>query len=385
MNIANFLHSPSDRWRGLRGQKQFIVYMRYSAHALTVMWLVLFLKFDGADSTLLLLCTILTLWIVETSPGVNHRPRRSRMWALIMGGGLLCVVVTVGIVGFLLYDDGARRYAMLFISLWALICLAWAVVPQIKGRWLLALGLSGTVLGLCLWSDFGDDWVFAFLTFGMFLIMVLTEWTVGVIKELDQAKANEVALSANNERLRIAQQLHDSLGQSLAAMNLKVQVIDRLLAKENDPSTGVITEVNQLKTLINETSVHMREVVHDYRKVDLQGEFHNARELLEAMGIQVLENGKLSEVGELSGSAQQVAGWFIREVSTNIMRHAEADLVEVSWASGSIEITNDGAAAPVGRLSGLATLQQRARKSATITATQQGTQFTTRLIFGDNA
>lgn len=369
--------------------------MRYSAHSLTVMWTGLFISFvaqvgDGAGflgaSAAIVLAGILTLWVVETMPRVNSRNRAGHIPALVGGGlGLVLISVTAMAVTMMM-GNVPERYQSVFVAIVANIFLAWAVVPQLKGRWIAASALAALNFWLCWWLDIGDNWIFLGSTIGFFFMMLLTQWTVDVYKELDQAKGTEAALSANNERLRIAQQLHDSLGQSLAAMNLKVQVIDKLLTKRDEANPALMAEVHQLKNLLNETSTHMREVVHDYRRIDLYGEFRNAQHLLETSGILVREKGQLGDVGELTESAQQAAGWFLREVSTNILRHSHARTVVISWASGLIKIINDGVTGPTGNLGGLDTLQQRARKDGgRITAQREGNHFITSLEFGEHA
>lgn len=366
--------------------------MRFSAHGLTLLWAGLFIFLaaqvgDGASfittSVGIALASMLTLWIVETAPRLNLRVRSGRFPALVGGGVGLVLISVIAVITTMVLGSSVERYQSVFVATLANTFLAWAVVPQLKGRWFVASVLVGLNFCLGLWVGIGDQWTFLLFTFGLFLTMVFSEWTVEVIKELDQAKATEAALSANDERLRIAQQLHDSLGQSLAAMNLKVQVIDKLLASQRNPEPALTAEVQQLKTLLRETSTHMREVVHGYRKIDMRTEFRNARQLLEAAGIIVHEKGNISAVGELTESEDQAAGWFFREVSTNIMRHSQAAEVEISWASGYIRIANDGVNRPAGILGGLDTLQQRARKDGgRITAQQNGNRFITSLDFG---
>lgn len=52
----------------------------------------------------------------------------------------------------------------------------------------------------------------------------VTEWSVGIVKELDHTRGLQSQLKVHEERLRFAQELHDSLGQHLAAMSLKTQL-----------------------------------------------------------------------------------------------------------------------------------------------------------------
>ncbi|WP_151529306.1 MULTISPECIES: sensor histidine kinase [unclassified Corynebacterium] len=182
-----------------------------------------------------------------------------------------------------------------------------------------------------------------------------SRWTFDVFKNQRRIHDVEAALQLSQERLRIAQELHDSLGHQLAAMSMKTQLATAF-AEKNDPRLGA--ELRQLHTLIHDSSEQMREVVRGYRTVDPANELDSARSLLVTAGIAVSVYGDFEDLTEHTIDHSMLA-WFIREATTNVLRHSNAQHVAVEISPQSLSITNDGAANPVGPLSGLATIRQR--------------------------
>ncbi len=167
---------------------------------------------------------------------------------------------------------------------------------------------------------------------------------------LAEARAELARMAAENERFRIARDLHDLLGHSLTAITVKAALARRLGAA--DPAHA-LQEIAEVETLARHSLADVRAAVTGYRDVTLAGELATGRELLRAVGITADLPGAVDIVDPVH---QELFGWAVREGLTNVIRHAHASSCAVRLSRSSVEIVDDGVggnAAPGNGLSGL--------------------------------
>lgn len=206
----------------------------------------------------------------------------------------------------------------------------------------------------------------------------VTVWSVGIVKELYRTRGLQSQLKVHEERLRFAQELHDSLGQHLAAMSLKTQLAISLYEKDADRAKGELRELEKLVRLMRED---LHQVVTGYRTLYPHSELEAASRLLEGARISVTVSGSPQDIPE---ACQQTAAWFIREATTNVMKHSNASAVDVSFSAQGVSISNDGVEHEIGPLGGMQTLQERAQKiDGTISLTHRNNHFTATLSWKD--
>jgi two-component system, NarL family, sensor histidine kinase DesK len=180
--------------------------------------------------------------------------------------------------------------------------------------------------------------------------------TVQVIRgnqALAQARAELARLAAENERIRIARDLHDLLGHSLTTITVKAGLARRLGAVDAERANQEIAEV---EGLARQSLADMRAAVSNYRDVTLTGELAAGRELLRAAGI-VADLPSAADVVE--PAHQELFGWVIREGLTNIVRHAHASSCTVRLSPSSVEILDDGIGGSAAAGNGLSGLSER--------------------------
>ena len=170
---------------------------------------------------------------------------------------------------------------------------------------------------------------------------------------LAEAHAEVARLAAENERSRIARDLHDLLGHSLTTITVKTGLARRL--GETDPQRALL-EVAEVETLARRALADVRAAVSNYRDVTLAGELATGRELLRAAGILA---ELPSAVDGVSPEHQELFGWVVREGLTNVVRHAHASRCAVRLADGYVEIVDDGVGGSMGVGSGLSGLRER--------------------------
>ena len=151
------------------------------------------------------------------------------------------------------------------------------------------------------------------------LTVVATSRSVGTSQRLRaerEALARQAAV--NEERLRIARDLHDLLGHDLAQIALKSEVAEYLVAGSPEQAAAAMREVaDAARRALRE----VRAAVAGYRQPTLAGELRAAREILGAAGIEVAVVGDPSAV---PASVEPVMAWAVREGVTNAVKHSHA-------------------------------------------------------------
>ena len=172
---------------------------------------------------------------------------------------------------------------------------------------------------------------------------------------LAAARAEVARLAAENERSRIARDLHDLLGHSLTTITVKSGLARRL--GERGDNDRALTEIREVESLSRRTLADVRAAVAGHRDVTLAGELATSREVLRAAGIIAELPGAVDVVDpELS----ETFGWVVREGVTNVVRHSRASHCTITLTARSIEIVDDGhTGVTSGAGNGLSGLQER--------------------------
>jgi two-component system sensor histidine kinase DesK len=125
-----------------------------------------------------------------------------------------------------------------------------------------------------------------------------------------------------------------------------------LLVSDAVLASGALEEA---KHLIDVALASTRQIAFGEQVIRLDAELANAASLLEAAGIDV----EIESLAAPESEVRELFGRLIREATTNVFRHAQAGAVRITISPSSIQISNDGAPAEAGELSGLATLRDR--------------------------
>ena len=172
--------------------------------------------------------------------------------------------------------------------------------------------------------------------------------------ELAAARSEVARLAAENERSRIARDLHDLLGHSLTTITVKAGLARRLAERgENERAAAEIADVEELT---RRSLADVRAAVSGYRDVALVGELANAREVLRAAGVDATLPGAVDVVDV---DLHELFGWVVREGVTNVVRHARATTCTVTLGPNWIEIVDNGRGGPAGAGNGLTGLRER--------------------------
>jgi two-component system sensor histidine kinase DesK len=188
--------------------------------------------------------------------------------------------------------------------------------------------------------------------------MYLSARLVRVVDDLFDTRAQLAELAIGAERLRVARDLHDVLGQSLTAVSLKGELALRLLTSDVHRARQELADIT---TLAGEALEDVRAVALDQRPVSLGRETSSAAALLRTAGIDAHVHVAVDRVAP---TIESLLGWAVREGVANVLRHSAASrcAIRISRSDRAVrlEIANDGAIGPAGHGSGLAGLAARA-------------------------
>ncbi len=196
------------------------------------------------------------------------------------------------------------------------------------------------VAGLYSGSSSTDIFTSVLLVGGIGMNTVFWSALMGQNRELRRARAEITRLAVSEERLRFARDLHDLLGHSLSLIALKSELAGRLL--ESHPNRAAL-EISDVERVARTALQEVRDAVTGYRTPSLSEELDNANQMLGAAGIST----RIKEsVVELPVEIDRVLAWFVREGTTNVIRHAEATSVSIAIAQEKngvyAEMTDNG-------------------------------------------
>ena len=379
---------PLHRWRGLGGVDKYALYTRVSLQLISVLVILSylvgtadFLSTAGIPSwrvliggVYLFLILLFVILIYEMHPDLNTRQRRPV--ERVFRAGL--IITVLGLVVSLMVQHPsfpmAERQAAVIITMLSLFVLSIAYVPWLRYPWLIIIGFSLLVGMVVDMTVSFSPWWLVFFPFTVVTVR-MTIWTVEVMKEVEHSRELEASLRVTEERLRFAQELHDTLGQHLAAMSLKSEVALALATRGDD---RLEDELRELQQLARTSMSQMREVVQGYRSINLASEVDGARSLLDDARITLHVHGA---AGDVPAPHRELAAWLVREATTNVLRHSDATTVDLHLSGTDVSMTNDGAGGAVGRLSGLGALRQRADAAgAALRVSRENELFTVKLI-----
>ncbi|MEV6020982.1 MULTISPECIES: sensor histidine kinase [unclassified Streptomyces] len=138
--------------------------------------------------------------------------------------------------------------------------------------------------------------------------------------ELRKARATVAQLAANEERLRLARDLHDLLGHSLSLITLKSELAGRMLPDHPERAAQQVADIEQVS---RQALVDVREAVTGYRRPRLAGELAGAQVALTAADV-IADLPAEPDLDGVPEETESALAWALREAVTNVVRHSGA-------------------------------------------------------------
>lgn len=266
-----------------------------------------------------------------------------------------------------------------------------AVLARVRPPWSVVVAVGGTlamtVAGQPAVDQLGWHLYRVAITLGSAIAFYALYRFPDVARELHVTRRGVAAVAVARDRHRVARDVHDLLGYSLAAIGLRAELLGRRLAR----GEGVEGEGEELTTLAEQALADLRSITIGPPALNLTGEVAAAEALLAAVGI---ERRISVDHAALPPATEAALATVLREAVTNVARHVAArstttDL-RIEDATARLAIRNDGAGAgaddgvaPRRRGTGIANLTARVEAvggALTVTATGDGTFTITAVV-----
>ncbi|RBP49610.1 sensor histidine kinase [Arenicella xantha] len=177
------------------------------------------------------------------------------------------------------------------------------------------------------------------------------------VEQLRRSRDHDTQMATLAERERIAQDLHDLLGQTLTMVALKSEVASKLI--ERDPARAK-QEIEEIRHTSREALANVREAVANMNQTSVAKELHRARSILTSAGVDLEVVGELPK---LDSHVDRTLGLAVREATTNIVRHARANKAQLVFEQNQqtfkLIIHDNGKGTITSEGSGLSGLRQR--------------------------
>lgn len=174
------------------------------------------------------------------------------------------------------------------------------------------------------------------------ILIYIREKNKSLQGELDAANQQIEHYIQQEERQRIARDLHDTLGQTLTMIKLKSELTTRLI--DQDPQQAK-EELKDILATSRTALKQVRELVSDMKFISLASELEHSRQLLKTAGMEL----SIKEKGQptlLSSVEETMLALSVREAVTNIIKHSRAKRCSIEVVILDhvfcIHITDDG-------------------------------------------
>ena len=153
-------------------------------------------------------------------------------------------------------------------------------------------------------------------------------------EQLEDANKRISELVKQEERQRIARDLHDTLGQKLSLIGLKSDLARKLIAKDPEKAKSELKDVQQTaRTALNE----VRKMVSQMRGIRLSEELKRVQELLEAAEITFVGEKDIS-LENVSLLIENILSMCLKEAVTNVVKHSQATVCTITLHQSAKEV-----------------------------------------------
>ena len=172
---------------------------------------------------------------------------------------------------------------------------------------------------------------------------------LGVAVENQRLRSREKELAVSEERNLLAQELHDSIAQGLAFLNIQVQLLQDSLRKGR--ADEAMQTAGQLREGVQESYDHVRELLVHFRtrmhQSDLDSAIVATLEKFEGQTGIATEFTREGSSAPLEPTDEIQVMHIVQEALSNIRKHACASKVQVkvrrSRRAVEVEVADDGA------------------------------------------
>jgi two-component system sensor histidine kinase DesK len=242
--------------------------------------------------------------------------------ALYLAGLVVCTLGTLAIIG---------TDSLSFVPF--VVSFAMFALPLLWSLGIAVVAVVGSVLVAVLVEPDEGAWVVVAIVFAV------SAMTAGIRLMSDRGRAYEAMsreLALVEERERVARDVHDVLGHSLTVVTVKAELAERLV--DLDPARAR-AELAEIQALSRQALAEIRATVGGLRAARLDAELASARAALAGAGI---EGHVPADHAVVDPRHRVVLAWVLREATTNVVRHSDADECWVELDTNRLTVRDDG-------------------------------------------
>lgn len=139
-------------------------------------------------------------------------------------------------------------------------------------------------------------------------------------KELEEKNKYINILIAEQERNRIGQDLHDTLGHVFASLTLKSELATKLIDTDNEAAKKEMLAINMLS---RETLNKVRSIIDDLKLQSFEDEISSVQSILHDANLNFNFKNK-SAARSLNPAKQSILSMILKEAINNVIKHAQA-------------------------------------------------------------
>lgn len=195
----------------------------------------------------------------------------------------------------------------------------------------LQLAILGTVFALQVPIEYN---LFAGLLFVFVDVLTFSLIRERILDEMREEQALQNSrinlLLAENERNRIGQDLHDSLGHTFAMLSVKSELALQLMQMEAYPQ--VEKELAEIHKISKDSMQEVRKIVENLKERTLRREMETVQQMLQLAGVDSSVDNQLDQAS-LSPRLESTLAMIVLELATNTIKHAGAKRAAISLSA----------------------------------------------------
>jgi two-component system nitrate/nitrite sensor histidine kinase NarX len=154
---------------------------------------------------------------------------------------------------------------------------------------------------------------------------------LGMAIEKTRLEQEAINLSAMQERAQVANELHDSLAQTLAGLKFQIRVLDQNIAQGDESS--IWAQMERVENSLEEATLELRDLIAEFRGRDAGNGSnktidHIINQFRRGTDVQLVFHDRWREV-RIPPEYERQAARVIQEALANAQKHSQASTVRV--------------------------------------------------------
>lgn len=233
----------------------------------------------------------------------------------------LCLQMLTVLVLSLIIDPN-----MFFLGFFSANFIGWYADKRLFRLFLLIFAIVQTVPVALRITELTADQLMFFTPF--YLIMLASPYGIRTMIDrqnlevrLDEAQQHIKELVKREERMRIARDLHDTMGHTLSLITLKSELVAKLIPKNPERA---LQEAREIERTSRAALREVRQLVSDMRAISIPEALADAKEMLRSAEIELHMSGEQESWSDVPELTQNMIGLCLLEAVTNIVKHSQA-------------------------------------------------------------